>query len=135
MKIKLSQLVPKERSCIIPNTTLTRHGAPLLFAFHANTFYTRLVGLIGKAELGINEALLIQPCRSIHTIGMRFIVDVIFLDQNGIMVKILPLKPHRFALCLRAHSVLELRHGTAHRLKFRVGQKLVRLKMTNDFVS
>lgn len=47
----------------------------------ANTFWSRLVGLLGRPVLEPGCGLLLQPCTSIHTLGMRFSIDVIFLDR------------------------------------------------------
>jgi uncharacterized membrane protein (UPF0127 family) len=48
----------------------------------ATSFLQRLRGLIGRAPLKAGEALLIEPCASIHTFFMRFPVDVIFLGRD-----------------------------------------------------
>ena len=49
----------------------------------ANTFLTRLRGLLGRKEFREGEALIIDPCNSVHTIGMRFSIDVLFLDREN----------------------------------------------------
>ena len=46
----------------------------------ARSFLQRARGLLGRAPLAADEALLIRPCSSIHTFGMRFAIDVVFID-------------------------------------------------------
>lgn len=49
----------------------------------ANTFWSRLVGLLNRSWLDDNQGILLIPCTSIHTFGMRFAIDVIFLGRDG----------------------------------------------------
>ena len=53
----------------------------------ARSFLQRARGLLGRAPLAADEALLIRPCSSIHTFGMRFALDLVFLDARGRVVK------------------------------------------------
>jgi uncharacterized membrane protein (UPF0127 family) len=48
----------------------------------ADNFMTRLKGLLGRTGLKSDEALIIQPCKSVHTCFMRFPIDVIFLNNE-----------------------------------------------------
>ncbi len=48
----------------------------------ANSFLKRLVGLLGRSSLRQGEGLLFDRCHGIHTIGMRFQIDVVFLDKD-----------------------------------------------------
>jgi uncharacterized membrane protein (UPF0127 family) len=79
----------------------------------ASTFLSRFVGLLGTAAIGEGEGLWIVPCRSVHTLGMRYPIDVAFLDARGIVVGILEgLPPNRVGLVFRgARGALELRSG------------------------
>lgn len=74
----------------------------------------RMKGLIGRERLQEGEALWIKPCKSVHTIGMKFAIDVIFLDkENNIVAVKKNLGPNRLTpIYLRAASVLELPAGT-----------------------
>lgn len=47
----------------------------------ATTTFDRMRGLLGRRELPAGHGLLIEECGSIHTVGMRFVIDVIFLDR------------------------------------------------------
>lgn len=80
----------------------------------ASTFLSRFVGLLGTAAIGEGEGLWIVPCRSVHTLGMRFPIDVAFLDARGVVVGTLEgLPPNRVGRTFRnARGALELRAGT-----------------------
>ena len=71
----------------------------------------RLVGLLGgRACPGQSEVLLIAPCRSIHTFGMRVPIDVAFVDRDGCVCRTyLNLPPARFLSDRHACAVLERR--------------------------
>lgn len=79
----------------------------------AGTFLSRFVGLLGTAAIGDEEGLWIAPCRGVHTLGMRYAIDVAFLDARGIVVGILEgLPPNRFGRVFRgARGALEMRSG------------------------
>lgn len=80
----------------------------------ADTSLKRNIGLLKHKSLPQGEGLLITPCEGVHTIGMKFPIDVLFLNKKRKVVKIRgAMVPLRLALCLRAHSVLELPAGTA----------------------
>jgi uncharacterized protein len=52
----------------------------------ADDFRTRTFGLLGSRVLPPGEGLLLIPCRGIHMIGMRFPIDVAFLDRRGMVL-------------------------------------------------
>ncbi len=83
----------------------------------ADTFFSRLIGLLGHRLLKEDEGLWIKPCRSIHTVGMRFSIDVVFLDaQNRVIKTRSGLAPFRICRGSReAQSVLELAVGSIKR--------------------
>jgi len=92
----------------------------------ADTFLTRLVGLLGRDGLAPDEALWIAPCKGIHTIGMRFAIDAIFLDEHlrvvGLHERIVPWRATRFVR--HATSVLELPAGAVSRTHVNIGDQL-----------
>jgi uncharacterized membrane protein (UPF0127 family) len=58
----------------------------------------------------------LSPCRSIHTFGMRFALDLIWLDGEGRVVRVdAAVPPRRVRTCLGARSVIEVRGGSAER--------------------
>ena len=73
------------------------------------------VRLLGLAHLDLEEAglgLLIPSCRSVHTFGMRFALDLHFLDAGGAVVESrLAVPPRRLAICGKADAVLEIPAG------------------------
>lgn len=105
--------------------TLRRLKAPLLYAYDACTFFRRLRGLHGVPPLGPTDALIIRPCRAIHTIGLNEPIDVIFMNRYGVILKLATVSPRRAMLCWRASVVVEMAHGTASRLGLGVGQQFV----------
>jgi len=78
----------------------------------ADTHWSRLRGLVGASpgDFGNGWGLWIVPCRGVHTLAMRFPIDVVYLDRDGTVVHIDEnLKPWRFArVRMQAASVLEL---------------------------
>lgn len=91
----------------------------------ANSFWTRFRGLLGRSGLEEGEGLLISPCWSIHCIGMKFAIDVIFLDRNYQVISVYPnLKPGAMASNRKARYVLELKAGEVARHNIQVGEQL-----------
>ena len=79
----------------------------------------RMRGLLWRPALAPGQGLLIAPCNSVHTIGMRYAIDVVFLDREGRVLKVCPaLKPLRMAMARGARQVIELAAGEASRLGF-----------------
>ncbi len=63
----------------------------------AVTPFARMKGLLGRKQLPEGEALLIRPCNAIHTLGMRFPIDVRFYDRSGALVReVLRVPPGRW---------------------------------------
>ncbi len=78
----------------------------------ADTSALRNRGLLRRTGLERGEGLWIVPCEGVHTIGMKFPIDVIFLNKKRKVVRIRrEMGKWRMALSLRAHSVLELPAG------------------------
>jgi uncharacterized membrane protein (UPF0127 family) len=92
---------------------------------HANNFFTRLLGLMGTKRLSSAHGLLITPCQQIHTHFMRYPVDVIFLDNEMIVLeKLTALKPWRFSRFIKkAKHVLELPENEADSVN--IGDRLI----------
>jgi uncharacterized membrane protein (UPF0127 family) len=91
----------------------------------ASTRATRRRGLLGRERLSATEGLLLTPCKAVHTVGMRFPIDVIFIDRDGRAVRIVPsLAPWRIAMSARATAVIELAAGQAAASDIRVGDML-----------
>ncbi|MFN8525180.1 MAG: DUF192 domain-containing protein [Chloroflexota bacterium] len=81
----------------------------------ANNLFTRGRGLLGRAGLDPGEGLVLQPCGSVHCLGMRFAIDVLHLDRDGLVVRVVRnLRPNRLGPIVRhSHIVVELPVGSA----------------------
>ena len=91
----------------------------------ADSFWPRLKGLLGTSALAEGQGLLLSPCNSVHTFGMRYAVDVIFLDSAWRIHKIVEnMAPWRGSCCWRAAAVLELPAGTVRQAGLQVEQQL-----------
>ncbi|MFL6446389.1 MAG: DUF192 domain-containing protein [Bryobacteraceae bacterium] len=91
----------------------------------AHTSAARRRGLLGRKCLVAGEALWIVPCEAVHTFGMQFRIDVVFLSADKRVLKIRDsMPPWRLAGCFRACSVLELPSGTAAAADTKPGDRL-----------
>jgi uncharacterized membrane protein (UPF0127 family) len=85
----------------------------------------RTRGLLGRRSLGKGEGLWIVPCEAVHTFGMRFAIDLVYIDRRNVVRKVRnSVPPGRLSGCLRAHSVLELAAGTLKSTPVRPGDTL-----------
>ncbi|MBL7152057.1 MAG: DUF192 domain-containing protein [Candidatus Omnitrophica bacterium] len=92
----------------------------------AGSLFARMKGLLGRKELKRGEALVLAPCNSIHTFFMKFPIDIIFLDKDKRIVKIIPsLQPFRLSgIYFNAASAIELTAGLAEAQSASVGDLL-----------
>jgi uncharacterized membrane protein (UPF0127 family) len=100
----------------------------------ADSFFSRLAGLLFSPPLQPGHGLLIVPCAAVHTAFMRTAIDVVFLDRAGRIRRIVPrLAPWRAAASIGAYQALELAEGEAARLGLQAGQSLAhRLRAFNQ---
>ena len=94
----------------------------------ADSFFSRLRGLMGRRHLDKGTGLLLVPCNSIHMLFMRFAIDVIYIDKEFCIKKIARSVPTWIGMsfCFGAWGALEMASGEADRLKLAVGQKFQR---------
>lgn len=86
---------------------------------------TRRKGLLGRTNLSIGEGLWIVPCEAVHTFGMKFNIDLVYLNRRDRVVKVRPdVPPRRLSASLTAHSILELPSGTIQRTQTQPGDTL-----------
>lgn len=91
----------------------------------ADTSALRRKGLLKHESLPAGDGLWIVPCEAVHTFGMRFAIDVLYLDRQRKVLKVREhLGPWRMSACLRAHSILEVPAGTAARTRTARGDEL-----------
>ncbi len=96
----------------------------------ANDHTSRRRGLLGRD--GLDGAIVIERCRWIHTIGMRFPIDVAYLDTDGFVVKTIQMHRHRIGIPVwRASWVIEAEAGAFARWGLRVGDH-VELRTDGD---
>lgn len=93
----------------------------------ADTFSSRLVGLIGVRTLGADEGLWITPSSGVHTCWMRMPIDVVGLDRKQRIVRIgHSVRPWRISCTgFNIRSVLELAPGRAHECGLTFGDQIV----------
>ncbi|MHB8389069.1 MAG: DUF192 domain-containing protein [Acidobacteriaceae bacterium] len=85
----------------------------------------RRKGLLGRDGLGPGEGLWIVPCESVHTFGMRFPIDLVYVDRDKRVKKVRSnVTPWRMSACLSAHSVVELTAGTVRATQTQAGDAL-----------
>lgn len=85
----------------------------------------RMRGLLGRDAIGDSEGMWFPRCRLIHTFGMRFPIDLVYLSRTHEVRKIVEgLRPRRLSTCPLAHSVIELKSGAARQLGLRRGVRL-----------
>jgi uncharacterized membrane protein (UPF0127 family) len=90
---------------------LTIDGRPVAEVEIAATYRTRRRGLLGRD--GIEGAMLLTPCGSVHSVGMRFAIDVAYLDRDLRVLSVRTMPPGRVGMPRpRARHVLEAEAGT-----------------------
>ena len=101
------------QTLLASNVVVADHGA------------TRRKGLLGREMLSPGEGLWIVPCEAVHTFGMQFPIDLIYLDPSRKIIKVCnDVPPWRVSVCLSAHSVIELVSGTIRETQTRPGDHL-----------
>jgi uncharacterized membrane protein (UPF0127 family) len=107
----------------LPEVWLVRDGEVLATAEVARTRRERSRGLLGRD--GFTGALVFRKCRRVHTIGMRFAIDVAFCDADGLVLRTSTLRPGRFSpLVWHSKLVIEAEAGAFERWNLRVGDKV-----------
>lgn len=92
----------------------------------ADTFLRRLIGLLGRRQLGGDAGLWIQPSSGVHTFGMLFAIDVVALDRRHCVCAMWPkLRPWRISgVSWSIRSVLELPPGSIQQKEIQLGDQL-----------
>ena len=89
----------------------------------ATTRSARRKGLLGRT--GIDGAMLLSPARSVHTVGMRFAIDVAHLDSKMCVLTVRTMKPGRIGrLVRRSRHVLETEEGSLQRFGINPGVQI-----------
>ena len=92
----------------------------------ADSFVTRMVGLLNRKNLSAGEALVITRCQSIHMLFMRFAIDAIFVDKDDRITGLVPgIKPFMFSqIFFKSRYVIELPTGIIVQSESRLGDQI-----------
>ena len=91
----------------------------------AHTRRERRKGLLGRESLPPENAMVLSPCNGVHTVGMAFAIDVVFVNAEGYAVQVIhEMRPWRFAVSLKASSVIELAGGRLKTCPVQIGDRL-----------
>ncbi len=102
---------------------LVRDGQVLASLEVASSRGERMRGLLGRDRF--DGALLLRPARSVHTFRMRFPIDVAFLSDDLVVLKVVTMVPWRIsAPVVRAHCVIEAEAGAFRSWGLTVGDRL-----------
>ena len=102
---------------------LVRDGDVLAAAEVADTGRARRRGLLGRDTF--DGALVLRPCRNVHTARMRFPIDVAFCDPEGVVLRTVSLPPWRLSPFVhRAAFVIEAQAGAFDRWQLRAGDRV-----------
>ena len=104
-------------------------SAPFLEIIIADSYFTRLAGLMFRKKLPPTTGLLLTPCNSVHMCFMRFAIDVVYLDKEYNIVKVVNcLRPWiGLSMCADAWAALEMIAGEAERCGLEVGKRLEKI--------
>jgi uncharacterized membrane protein (UPF0127 family) len=104
---------------------VTKHAVVSDRCLFANSVLKRMVGLLNRKALAASEGLLIDRCCNIHTFGMRFPIDVVFLDHGlRVLRTVGALRPWRTCAARKAVYVLELPAGSIERSRIQAGDQI-----------
>ncbi len=98
----------------------------------ANTFIRRLKGLLGRSHLPKGRGLILQSVKSIHTLGMAFAIDVVYLNKDLEVIKLdLNMVPYRLGAYMpQAAYILEMPVGTIQASQTAIGDKFLFVSKT-----
>jgi len=97
----------------------------------ARTAFERMRGLLGRSSLPEGEGMLIERCSSIHTFFMKFPLDVVFVNADLVVRKVVRhVDPWRFAASFGARHVVELPAGALDRAPLAPGDELATEELT-----
>jgi uncharacterized protein len=104
---------------------LVREGDVLASAEVAGRARERMHGLLGRDQEAMTGALVLRPCRQIHTLGMRFPIDVAFCDRDGVVLRAVTVQPWRVTRVVwRSRFVVEAAAGSFERWQLREGDTI-----------
>jgi uncharacterized membrane protein (UPF0127 family) len=89
-------------------------------------FFERAVGLLARASIAHDEGVWLSSCAAIHTLGMRQAIDVMFVDGEGIVLRVCrDVRPNRpILICGKARAVVEIGGGALEPPDVTIGDQL-----------
>lgn len=99
------------RTCVPAGFAVATTAGVLGHAWLAATPWSRLVGLLGTADLGPSEVVVLRPCSAVHGIGLRVRIGVAFIDGQGVVLRVVDPLPWRGARQRGAAAVVEAASG------------------------
>jgi uncharacterized membrane protein (UPF0127 family) len=119
---------PKRTSTVdarVQVKNLTRQAVLVDCLEIADSGAKRNKGLLGRKGLSPGDGLWIVPCQSVHTFGMQFSIDLVYLDRKRRIRKVQEnVPPWRISVCFSAHSIIELPSGVIRETKSKAGDRL-----------
>jgi len=106
---------------------LEKDGSVLIpYIENANSYFTRMMGLMFRKNLPENRGLLLDPCNQIHTFQMKFPIDAVYLTNDDVIIKIeTSIAPRKICKNVKnAKKVLELFGGVAEKIGLTENDKL-----------
>ena len=92
----------------------------------ADTCARRMKGLLGRRGLFESSGMVITPCNYVHTFGMKFNIDIVFIDKHYHVVGLKRgVKKNKISGVVRAKHTLEISEGNIDALQINLGDKLV----------
>jgi hypothetical protein len=108
-----------------PQTIYIHTPKGTLRTLMADSFFSRMRGLLWRKPLESTEAILLSPCNSVHTFGMGYPIDIVFLNSEYQVARVVSnCMPRRMFFCKNAKHTLELAAGQAMQMGFKVGTQI-----------
>jgi uncharacterized membrane protein (UPF0127 family) len=122
---RLTARRPESKDIRLQVRNITRDSVLATRLQVADSSPKRNKGLLGRSSLAPGEGLWILPCEAVHTFGMRFSIDLVYLDSKNRIRKLCArVPPWRLSACFSAHSILELPSGAIRASETRLGDTL-----------
>ena len=108
---------------------LVRAAPPAVVARRIETAFdsaSRTRGLLGRASLDPDTAMIIAPCSAVHTFKMQFAIDLIYVARDGRVLKTrTAVPPGRMSMCIGAFAVIEMAAGSIARGQINLGDRII----------